>query len=321
LGAQAITIQDVRGQASSQTSAGEWSPAPANELPGGQSTSPQAAADGPRPEILFRRRVRLIPAIRELWAFRELVVTIAERDLRVRYKQAVLGIAWAVISPLAFMIAFTIIFTKFAHVNTHGAPYALFSYLGLLPWTFFSAAVSTGGLSLTANVPLLNKLYCPREVFPLAAIADATVDLLIASFVLLILFPITGYGPHGQMYFVPLLLLIMFTFTIGVTLAFASVVVFMRDLRLVLPMVLQLGLFVTPVVYAATSIVHTKTLLLVYSIINPLVPVIDDMRRIVLYGQGPDWPPLIAGGASSLLFLLAGFMLFKRLETRMADVA
>jgi ABC-type polysaccharide/polyol phosphate export permease len=265
--------------------------------------------------------VRPIAAVRELWAFRELVITIAERDLRVRYKQAVLGVAWAVISPLAFMIAFTVIFTKFAHVQTHGAPYALFSYLGLLPWTFFSAAVSTGGLSLTNNVPLLNKLYCPREVFPLAAIADAAVDLVIASFVLLILIPITGYGPHGQMYYIPLLLLIMFTFTIGVTLAFSSVVVFMRDLRLVLPMVLQLGLFVTPVVYAAGSIVHTKTLLIVYSIINPLVPVIDDLRRTVLYGQGPDWAPLIAGGASSLVFLFGGFMLFKRLETRMADVA
>jgi ABC-2 type transport system permease protein/lipopolysaccharide transport system permease protein len=214
-----------------------------------------------------------------------------------------------------------VIFQKFAHVKTGGVPYPLFSYMGLLPWTFFSSSLQTGGMSLVSNVPLLNKLYCPREVFPLAAIADATVDLIIAALVLLLLFPITGYAPHGQMYYVPLLLLIMFTFTIGVTLAFASVVVFMRDLRLVLPMVLQLGLFVTPVVYAATSIVHTKTLLIVYSIINPLVPVIDDLRRTVLYGAGPDWPPLIAGGASSLVFLLAGFMLFKKLETRMADVA
>ena len=306
--------------ASTQASAGEWSPTSPTQLPSGaeQAQSP----DEPRPEILFHRRVRLIPAIRELWAFRELVITIAERDLRVRYKQAVLGIAWAVVSPLAFMIAFTLIFNKFVHGQTsHGAPYALFSYIGLLPWTFFSSAVGTGGLSLTSNVPLLNKLYCPREVFPLAAAADAAVDLIIATFVLFLLFPITGFAPHGQMYYVPLLLLIMFAFTLGVTLAFAAIVVFMRDLRLVLPMIMQLGLFVTPVVYAATAIAKTRTELVIYSVINPLVPVIDNLRRTVLYGQGPDWLPLGLGGASSLVFLTAGFMLFKKLETRMADVA
>ena len=249
------------------------------------------------------------------------MITLAERDLRVRYKQAVLGVAWAVISPVAFMIAFTVVFTKFTHVATHGAPYALFSYMGLLPWTFFSAAVSTGGLSLVANVALLNKLYCPREVFPLASVADAAVDLIIATLVLIVLFPITGFTPHGQMYYIPILLVIMVMFTIGITFAFAAIVVFMRDLRLVLPLFLQLGLFVTPVVYSATSIAKTSTLLIIYSIINPLVPVIDDLRRTVLYGQAPDWVPLLVGAGSAMLFLFAGFMIFKKLETRMADVA
>jgi ABC-type polysaccharide/polyol phosphate export permease len=312
----------VRFRASSQTSTDAWSTAVPAAPPNGRAVVPQADKPAePPPEIWFHRRVRLIPAIRELWAFRELVLTIAERDLRVRYKQAVLGIAWAVISPLAFMIAFTLIFTKLEHVHTHGAPYALFSYLGLLPWTFFSGAISTGGLSLVANVPLLNKLYCPREVFPLAAVADATVDLIIASLVLVILFPLENFAPRGQMYYIPLLLIVMFTFAIGVTMAFSAVVVFMRDLRLVLPLILQLGLFVTPVVYAATSIAKTETLLIIYSIINPLVPVIDGLRRTVLYGQGPAWASLAAGAGSALLYLVGGFMLFKKLETRMADVA
>src|SRR5947209_18647397 len=122
---------------------------------------PRAASEArptePRREIWFRRRVSLISALRELWTFRELTLTLAERDLRVRYKQAVLGIAWAVITPIVMMLAFSLIFTKFAHIKTGGAPYALFAYMGLLPWTFFSSSVSQGGLSLVSNVPLLNK--------------------------------------------------------------------------------------------------------------------------------------------------------------------
>src|SRR5947209_7138626 len=126
---------------------------------------PRAASEArptePRREIWFRRRVSLISALRELWTFRELTLTLAERDLRVRYKQAVLGVAWAVIAPVVMMVAFTVIFNRFAKVDTGGVPYALFSYLGLLPWTFFASSVANGGLSLVSNNELLNKLYCP----------------------------------------------------------------------------------------------------------------------------------------------------------------
>ena len=208
--------------------------------------------DGPRHEIWFRRRVSLIPAMRELWAFRELVLTLAERDLRVRYKQAVLGIAWAVITPMVMMLAFTLIFTKFAHVKTGGVPYALFSYMGLLPWTFFSAALTPGGMSLVGNVPLLNKLYCPREVFPIAGIVDAVVDALIAT-----------ARPRGPVPDRRALRPRRDRSTCrcccscwscsrsASTLAVSAIVVYMRDLRLVLPLVIQIGLFVTPVVYGS----------------------------------------------------------------------
>ncbi len=275
----------------------------------------------PRAEIWFRRRVRFLSAMRELWHFRELVITLAERDLRVRYKQAVLGILWALLTPVAMMLAFTLIFTKFTHINTGTAPYALFSYLGLLPWTFFSSSVSTGGQSLVANVALLNKLYCPREVFPIAAMADAAIDALLATLVLLVLFPVLGFAPKIESLYVPLLLLVMLVFTTGVTLAVSAVTVFMRDLRLVLPLLMQFGLFVTPVVYASGSLAHTRTAEIIYSAVNPLVPVIDGMRRTVLNGQAPDWLLLGVGSASSVLMLVLGFALFKRLETGIADVA
>jgi ABC-type polysaccharide/polyol phosphate export permease len=275
----------------------------------------------PRAEIMFRRRIGLRSAVRELWAFRNLTLTLAERDLRVRYKQAFLGIAWAIITPLAMMIAFTLIFTKFAHVNSHGAPYALFSYIALVPWTFFSGSLTQGGNSLVGNVALLNKLYCPREVFPIAAMLDAAVDALIASVVLLFLFPLLGYAPKLQTFYVPLLLLVLIVFTLGVTLAVSAIIVFMRDLRLALPLAIQFGLFISPVVYSSESLVSSQSGLIIYSFINPLVPVLDGMRRCVLFGQPPNWGSLAAGATSSVLILLAGFKLFKRLETGIADVA
>ncbi len=284
-------------------------------------TGSEVRPSEPRREIWFHRRVHLFSALKELWGFRELTVTLAERDLRVRYKQAVLGIAWAVIAPVAMMVVFSVLFNRFAKVNTGGVPYPLFSYLGLLPWTFFSSSISGGGLSLVSNNELLNKLYCPREVFPIAAIADAAVDALIATCVLALLFPITGFAPKAQVYYLPLLLIVLAMFTLGVTLAVSAVVVYARDLRHVLPLAIQVGLFVTPVVYGTSSISTSKTFLIVFSALNPLVPVIDGLRDTVLKGVAPNWPSLAVGATSALLSLLGGFLLFKRLETGMADIA
>jgi ABC-2 type transport system permease protein/lipopolysaccharide transport system permease protein len=291
-----------------------------------QEATPQEAAAParprePRPEIWFRRPIDFVSAVKELWAFRELTVTLAERDLRVRYKQAALGIAWAVITPVVMMIAFTFLFNRFAKVHTGGAPYALFSYMGLLPWTFFANAVSQGGLSLVTNVPLLNKLYCPREVFPIAAIADAAVDALIATCLLALLFPLTGFAPKAQVYYVPLYVLVLGMVTLGVTLAVAAILVYMRDLRLALPLLIQVGMFATPVVYGTGSISHSKAFLIAFSAVNPLVPVIDGLRQSVLNGLAPSWISLGVGAASAFVYMLGGFALFKRLETGMADIA
>jgi ABC-2 type transport system permease protein/lipopolysaccharide transport system permease protein len=275
----------------------------------------------PRREIWFHRRVNLFSAVKELWHFRELTLTLAERDLRVRYKQAALGIAWAVITPVIMMIAFTLLFNRFAKINTGGTPYALFSYLGLLPWTFFSTAVAQGGVTLVMNNELLNKLYCPREVFPISSIIDAGVDAAIATCVLAVLFPLTGFAPKTTTYYLPLLLVVLLMFTLAVTIAVAAVTVYARDLRLALPLAIQVGLFATPVVYGASAISTSKAFLIVYSAINPLVPVIDGLRNTVLLGVPPNWVSLGVGAASSLIYLLAAFLLFKRLEVGMADIA
>lgn len=282
---------------------------------------PRPPRTEPPREIMFRRRIKLAASLRELVEYRVLTLTLAERDLRARYKQAFLGWAWAILTPLMLMFVFTFVFTKFAKVNSGGVPYALFAYVGLVPWTFFSNAVNGGGMSLVSNMPLLNKMYCPRETFPLAAMAVAAVDALLSVGVLVIIFVVEGYKPHIQLLYAPLLLLVELVFTIAVALAVSAILVYLRDLRHALPLLLQVALYATPVAYGLNAIAKSRTFVLVYSALNPLAPVIDGLRRTVLHGQQPDWVPLGLGAGTSVLLLVVAYTLFKRLETGMADIA
>lgn len=273
----------------------------------------------PPPDLLFRRKVGLRAAAREFWGRRALVASIAERELRVRYKRAFLGAGWAVVTPVTLMIAFTLVFKHVAKIDTGGVPYPLFAYLGLLPWTFFSSSVSDGSGSLLANGPLLNKVYCPREVFPAASVLVAGADFTVAAGVLAVLFGIERYVPRGTAVWVPLYLLLQVVFTIGVVLALSGAFVYLRDLRHVLPIVLQVGLFATPVAYGLEKVPEHYRLLFV--VVNPLAEVIDGYRRSLLYGRPPDWSLLGAAALSATVVFFAGWRLFKRLETGIADVA
>jgi ABC-type polysaccharide/polyol phosphate export permease len=258
-------------------------------------------------------------ALSELWHARELVATLAERDLRARYKQAYLGFAWAVILPLMYMVVFTVFFQRVAKVETGHVPYELFSYVALVPWTFFSGAVSGGGTSLLSNLSILNKVYCPREVFPLASIVVGIVDTLIAISALVVLFVIFSYAPRETTVWVPLLVIIQIAFTLGVVFLVSSMIVYFRDLRQMIPIALQLGLFATPVAYPLHSI--PKDFHVVYSLLNPLAPVIDGYRRTILLGHAPNWTLLGLGSISAVVLLVTGYWVFKRLEPGIADVA
>jgi ABC-type polysaccharide/polyol phosphate export permease len=273
----------------------------------------------PPSEILFRYRLNFPAAVRELWHARELVRTLAERDFRVRYKQAVLGVGWAVLTPFTLMVVFTVFFQRVANVDTGGAPYALFAYLGLLPWTFFSSSVAQGGQTLVTNGPLLNKVYCPREVFPLASMAVSGIDTIIATGMLGLLFVVTSFMPKATSVWFPVMLLVQVAFTFGVTMIISASLVFFRDLRHVLPIALQLGLFATPVAYGMEVV--PANLQVLYSIANPLAPVIDGYRRTMLLGLPPNWEILIPGAISALVVLAVGYVLFKRLEPGFADYA
>jgi ABC-type polysaccharide/polyol phosphate export permease len=273
----------------------------------------------PDPKLRFRRRVRTLSAMRAVWQARELVRTLAERELRARYKQAVLGFAWAIVTPLALMMVFTLFVNRIADIDTGGAPYPLFVYMGLLPWTFFSTSVNQGGQSLVQNVPLLNKVYCPREVFPMASVMVAGIDMALAILPLGALFIIYAYAPRATSVWVPLLLLIQVAFTLGLTLVMSGIIVYLRDLRHALPVILQLGLFATPVAYGVDVV--PSSIRWLYVTLNPLAAVIDGYRRTVLLGEHPAWNLVLPAAISSLVVLILGYVIFKRMETGFADVA
>lgn len=281
----------------------------------GQRTIP----DHPDKSLRYRRPINLLASARDVWVAREMLRSLVERELRARYKQTYLSWAWALITPVSLMVAFTVFVDRVAEVDTAGAPYVLFSYLGLLPWTFFSTSLTQGSTSLLVNKSLLNKIFCPRELFPASAVSISAADTLIASTALVILFATTGFTPRATSLWFPVLIVLQLLLALAVAMISSIIVVYLRDVRQALSLVLQFGLFATPVAYGLDAI--PEKWLKLYCFLNPLAAIIDSYRRTVLYGQAPDWTLLGLSTAGTLTLLLGGYWLFKRLETGIADLA
>jgi ABC-type polysaccharide/polyol phosphate export permease len=256
----------------------------------------------------------------ELWRARELVLVLTERELRVRYKQTKIGFAWAILIPFLMMVVFSVFLGRAAQLDDGPFPYALTLYVALLPWMFVANSMSQGAVSIVQNMSLVNKVYCPREVFPLASLGAATIDLAVALPVLGLLFVAFGVVPAATSFWVVLLFPVQVLFTAAVTMLMAALVVYLRDLRQVLPMVVQFAMFATPVLYPLDRYLDERWWPLA-SVVNPLVPVIDGYRRVVLEGAPPQWGLLGLAAGSSLVAVSGAFYLFKRLETGFADVA
>jgi ABC-2 type transport system permease protein/lipopolysaccharide transport system permease protein len=280
--------------------------------PGGMPAEPPA-------ELLYKHRFSLVASVREVWGSRSITWALSERQLRSRYKNSLLGFAWAFVAPLTMMAAFTLVFDRVAQVDTQGVPYQLFSYVGLISWGFFSSSVSSGSNSLLSNRPLLTKIRVPREVFPLSSVQLAAVDAGLSSTALVAMFFIYTYMPKPTIVWIPVLLVVQLAVTIGWALVAAVVSVYLRDVRQALPLVLQFGLFVTPVGFGLEVIPEKWRGL--YSFLNPLGPVIDGYRRTILYGEAPQWDLLGLGALGALIVLVGGHWLFKKLEPGMADVS
>ena len=186
--------------------------------------------DVPPADLRFRRKLQPGRSLREFWHARELLRALAEREFGARYAQTWIGMGWALITPVLLMLVFMLFVNRVVNVDTHGAPYSVFVFLGLLPWTFFSSSVSRGGQILVLESSVLNKVRCPREVFPISTVVVAGYDFALSVFVLGLLFIITGYEPRTTLIWAPLFFVIQVAFCVGAALGLSIVVVFVRDI-------------------------------------------------------------------------------------------
>ena len=254
--------------------------------------------------------------LRNLWEYRDLIFFLAWRDISVRYKQTVLGAAWAIIQPLFSMVIFSIFFGGLAQIASDGVPYPVFSYAALLPWTFFANALSESSNSLVGNANLLSKVYFPRLAIPIASILGGVVDFAIAFIVLLVLMLIFGIVPTIAVVFLPLFLLLALVTALGVGLWLSALNVEYRDIRYAVPFLVQVLLFASPVVYSSTLLEEPWRTL--YGI-NPMVGVIEGFRWALL-GTTPPGPMLFVSVITAFALLISGAMYFRRMEKTFADV-
>ena len=297
----------------------------------------------PAEDILYTHKVPFVASLRNLWAHREIMYTLAERDFRVQYKQAALGVAWAVLSPLLTLAIFVVVFSQLSKSHaafpTQGIPYPLYAFVGILCWSFFSGTLGTGGNSLLSNKALLAKTQFPRECFPLETLLLQGLNTVISFIPLTLLFVIFGRAPKIATLWVPMFMLIEVVFAAGVTLAVASLIIQMRDLQQVLPIIISLGIFLTPVIWPFSKIpAHyhlwggtevaghwiggvSVNLQAVYGFFNPLGPVIASVRDTMLLGHNPSWWPLATATIGAMCYLVFGYRIFKRLEVNFADIA
>lgn len=254
----------------------------------------------------------------DLWRYRELFYFLAWRDILVRYKQTVIGIAWSVIRPFLTMIVFTLIFGKLAKLPSEGVPYPIMVFAALLPWQFFANSMAESSNSLISNASMLTKVYFPRIVVPTSSVIVSLVDFFISFVILVLLMAWYGLSPGWRMFSLPLFLLLAFAASFGVSLWLSALNVKYRDFQYVIPFIVQFGLYVSPVGFTS-SIVPEKWRLL-YSL-NPMVGVIDGFRWAILGGETHIyWPGFLLSTALTGAILLSGFRYFRKTERVLADV-
>lgn len=257
------------------------------------------------------------PNLRLLWDYRELTAFLAWRDVVVRYKQSLLGVAWAVIQPLLAMIVFTVIFGRLARLPSDGVPYAVFTYSALLPWQLFSTAVTRSANSLLTSSSLLTKVYFPRLVLPIAATLAMVVDFAVSLVVFFGLLVVFRIWPGWPLLFLPLFILLAIAASLAVGIWLAALNVRFRDIAYVTPFLIQLSLYLSPVAYSA-QLVPGGVWRYVYAL-NPLVGVIQGFRWSLVKGPGPDSTLLVSLVVVSAL-LLSGIYYFRRTEKTFADI-
>jgi len=288
--------------------------APASQLARQTHTDKNKSATQPVSIESEEAGVRL--NLSELWQFRELLYLLTIRDIKVRYKQTLMGMAWVIIQPLTTMLIFTLVFNRFVRVDTRPMAYPLFALSGLLPWLFFANAVTNSAGSLVLNSHLITRVYFPRIYIPAASVGTGLVDFAI-SFILLVALAIY-YGTvwTWSVLLLPLFVLMFALFAFGVGLIFASQTVKYRDLRHALPFLIQILMFASPVVYPASVVPDKWRWILV---INPVAVMLEGFRT-ALTGGAFNWPQIALAAAITLGVLILSLYIFRRAEDNFADV-
>jgi lipopolysaccharide transport system permease protein len=255
--------------------------------------------------------------LKEIWNYRELLYFLTKRDIKVRYKQTVLGGLWAIIQPAFTMIVFTFFFGRLAKVPSDGLPYPIFFYAGLLPWTYFANAVSASGNSLVGSANLITKVYFPRSIVPASSALAGLLDFFIALFILGGLMIYYGFTPGAGIVLFPFLVALTFVCAVGVGLWLSALNVQYRDIRYAIPFLIQIWMFLSPVIYPVSLVKGEYQWLLA---LNPMGGVIHAYRASLLGHQPVDWPLLGLSAVIVVALFLGGLYYFRRMEKVFADV-
>ncbi len=289
----------------------------ANAAPGNSEKTEIAMMLPEQPVTVIEPHKGWIPFdLRDFWQYRDLLYILTMRDIRVRYKQTLLGAAWAIIQPLFTMLIFSLFFGKLAGVPSDGVPYPLFAYAGLLPWTFFSNAVTNSGNSLVGNSNLITKIYFPRMIIPTASVASGLLDFLVAFILLVGLMFYYEVNLSVNILILPVLIVLTALLAIGIGMWTSALNVKYRDVRYAVPFLIQLGMFLTPIIYPS-SLVPEKWRWLLW--LNPLSGQIEAYRAAV-FGKPFDWLALLVSAILTFAVLFYAAFTFKRLEKSFADV-
>lgn len=271
-----------------------------------------------RPRVEIRPKESLFQLdLREVWNYRGLLYFLVWREVKVRYKQTAIGVVWVLLQPLLTMAIFTVIFGYFAKLPSDGLPYPVFAYAALLPWTYFSEAVSRSGLSLVSDANLLRKVYFPRLIIPLAAVLAPLVDFCLSFLLFLCLMTWYGIPPTWGIVLLPFLLFIAFLTALAMGLWLAALNVRYRDVRHAIPFLLQFLMYASPVAYAVSVVPEQWRTL--YSL-NPMVGVIEGFRWGLLGKANPDFYAMAISALGVLAVLIGGLFFFKRMERTFADI-
>ncbi len=270
------------------------------------------------PVVLIKPSTGWVPLrLRELWEYRELLYFLTWRDIKVRYKQTVLGAAWAILQPLLTMVVFSVFFGRLARIPSDGLPYPLFAYAALVPWTFFANGLSQASNSLVASARLITKVYFPRLAIPIGAVLSGLVDFALAFLVLLGMMFFYGIKPTLAILWLPLFLLLALVTSLGVALWLSALNVQFRDVRYVLPFITQFWMLASPIAYPSSLLEpHWR---MAYAV-NPMVGVVEGFRWALLGVHTSPGPIVLVSWVAAIVVLVSGALYFRRMEKTFADV-